>query len=588
MVKIRSIPLVAARFEADCELGAAMGCCQQARDFMAQSGLDKSELSAWELAIAEATSNAVKNCRPESRHAPVRVDVLIAPDFVEVRVKDQTPGFDWPDNAELPPDDSESGRGIFLIQSLTDESSYERGNGGNCLLLRKNRTGRQLPPSSSPAGGTKANDSELQHTLSLMTEELAASYESLSAVFRFSSELHAYSKSGDFVQRWLKELCATAEADLFVLRLYDEPAAALLLHAASSDEALLQSSILLNRPGSIEVRAANERNDCWFDASQPLAAADPLQQFAAGSIGFAHPLYAGETLLGVLTVGRKAGLGAFRAGQVNVIQTFGDFLALQIRNTQMQEDQVRSRLTAREVEIASDIQRGLLPSQLPAMKKLTLAGYYRSARGIGGDYYDVLPMPDGNLLLIIADVMGKGIPAALFTFMFRSLARSRIDLARDPGKLLAWLNQNLFAELDRAEMFMTAQIAYLDCRNEVIRLAGAGHPPMLLADDGGNIVELAGDGLPLGIKLAAEYPEVRQGFASGCAVIFTDGLHEARNAADELLGFGAIRTTLAAAARGKDSAKAGCARFAKLLGNFEGLASPADDTAFIFISHHQD
>ena len=575
--------------EAPSDLRAAAELCRQAREFLANAGLAAEEVDAWELALAEAANNAVKHCRPDAARLPVRVDLFAAREWIEVRVTDHTPGFDWPEKAELPPDDCESGRGVFLIQNLTDESHYLRGRGENCLVLRKRRSPAKetpAPPQPDPAQEL----AEARRTLDLMTEELASSYESLSAIFRFTAELQGGGNSGEFIRRWLNQLLAITESDWFVLRLSDGASAQLRVAATSAADwhnEPVQVGVTADQSHSIEATAAARRNDVWFDASSPLPATDPLAGLAGSGCGFAHPLFVNDMLVGVLSIGRRDGERPFEAGHVSVIQTFADFLGLQIRSTQMQEEQVRARINSRDLEIAANLQQALLPVQLPAARCATLAGFYRSSRQIGGDYYDALPTADGNLLVAVADVMGKGLPAALFAFMFRSLVRARPDLASRPGEFLAWLNQNLFQELDRAEMFITAQIAFLDCQRGEIRVASAGHPPMLVASPTGEMKEISAGGPPLGIIAGAEFPEEAHLLGGGRALMFTDGLIEARNPKGELLGLDAVKNALAGSASSGESGEAARQRLARLLQEFEQGTPAADDTAFIVIAGNE-
>ncbi len=568
--------------ELTCDLQAVAGSCGTARDVFARADLTVAETDAWELVLGEAANNAVRYCRPEATDLAIRVDLLVTNEWVEVRVNDHTAGLDWPAEGELPPDDSESGRGIFLIQNLTDESRYLRGSGGNCLVLRKRRSPRAAAAPRDE--GEELRDT--RHTLDLMTEELASSYESLSAIFRFTAELQGGVDVEDFIPRWLGELLAITESDWFVLRLSDTATRRLRVVASSAKDwssgpIPLEAS---SHPSDfVEVKAASHHHDVWFDAATPLSPTDPLAGLARGGCGFAHPLFAEDALVGVLSIGRRDGQRQFQAGQVNVIQTFGDFLGLQVRNTQLLEEQVRSQVNTRDLEIASNLQRALLPERLPSVARATLCGYYRSAREIGGDYYDALPMGDGDMLLVVADVMGKGLPAALFAFMFRSLVRARRDLASRPAEFLAWLNQNLFQELDRAEMFITAQIAFLDSGRGEIRVANAGHPPMLFASPSGRVTEITAGGPPLGILAAATFDETTQACTGARALLFTDGLIEARDPEGGLLGLDPIKSQLAVAARSGETCEATHSRLVGLLHAFEKGSPPADDTAFIVI-----
>ena len=244
---------------------------------------------------------------------------------------------------------------------------------------------------------------------------------------------------------------------------------------------------------------------------------------------------------------------------------------------------MRARLNTRDLEIAANLQQALLPKELVSIPQASLSCYYRSARAIGGDYFDVYPVGKGNLLLVVADVMGKGLPAALFAFMFRSLLRARRDLAARPGEYLAWLNQNLFQELDQAEMFITAQSAFLDCEKGEICVASAGHPPLLIARPTGAVIEVSAGGPPLGIDADPTFSEARQSYADGHALMFTDGLMEARNPQGDLLGLEAIKAELASATRRGESNEATKSRLVRLLQSFEQNAPAADDTVFIVI-----
>jgi serine phosphatase RsbU (regulator of sigma subunit) len=453
-------------------------------------------------------------------------------------------------------------------------------------VLRKRRAASEPVPPRARAANLAEELRETTRTLDLMTEELSSCYESLTAIFRFSAELQSDSNPASFLQRWMDQLLSITESNWCVLRLPHGDGRELRL-AASSDRDWRGEPVRLGKgsssENSVEARAATQRADVWFDLDSPLSPGDPLASLAGAGCGFAHPLFVNDVVVGVLAAGRHSRV-PFTAGQVSVIQTFGDFLGLQIHSRQMQEEQIRTRLNTRDLEIAANIQRALLPERLPSVPGVSLAGFFRSAREISGDYYEALPTEDGNLLLVVADVMGKGLPAALFAFMFRSLVRARRDLAPRPGEFLAWLNQNLLQELDRAEMFITAQLAFLDCRRDEIRVAGAGHPPFLSANAAGEVRELRSGGPPLGIGPSSKFPEESHPLAGNRFLMFTDGLFEARNSNGDLLGLEAVKYNLACASRASEPCEVIRHRFAGLLHDFEQGAPPTDDTAFIVMT----
>jgi serine phosphatase RsbU (regulator of sigma subunit) len=336
---------------------------------------------------------------------------------------------------------------------------------------------------------------------------------------------------------------------------------------------------------SVEMRAAGSHTDVWFDATHPVAELDPLFKLAGRGGGFSHPIVINDRLLGVLSMGRNHTDASFQAGQVSIIQTFADFLGIQIRNTQFQQQQWQTRLTARELEIAAEIQRSLLPKKLPEIPGFQLVGHYLSARQVGGDFYDALVTKQGGLLLAIADVMGKGVPAAMFAAIFRSQLRAGADRATHPGALLAWLNRSLHADLDQVEMFITAQLVYLNPGERSFQLASAGHPPLLLAGGDGLIQTVEDSGLPLGILPDAVYSERTVPLPAGAhLLLFTDGLTEARDRQGRLLWVGPLEKCLADAAKSGQPAEQTKTALIDLVATHQDGVAPGDDQTFLLLA----
>ena len=589
---VRTIPAATLLVESESNLVAARSACRTVREFLNESGVTTEEQDALELALAGAVNNAVKYAPPEASHLPIRIEAWIEPGQTELRITDHTGGFDFPETAELPPDDSEFGRGLFLIQALTDEARYLRGRGEGCLVLRKRRQ-VTVPPVKTRTVAEIAGDlAESQQTLDLMTEELSSAYESLSAIFRFSAELPSGGGAADFIARWLGQLATIVEADWYLLRLF-RPATGELEVAATSASAHLLKPIRLADPAAtgtwIERTAAVQRCDIWFEPGQSLAADDPLGELGPVNCGFAHPILVNDALVGVLTLGRSRKSQTFQAGQVNVIQTFADFLGIQFRNAQYQEEQVRTRLDARDLEIAARIQHSLLPVSLPELAGIRLVSHFRSARQVGGDYYEALIRTDGSLLLVVADVMGKGLPAAMFAAIFRSLVGSRRDSQLPPGEFLEWLNRNLADELGRVDMFITAQIAVLDPVRRHLTVASAGHPAVLLVDGAGKEFTVENHGLPLGVCAGERYDTVGVPLPLNFRLLlYTDGLTEARNREGAFFGLEPLRRWLVESACRREAIGAARDRLVGLVDHFGDGAVPADDQAFVLVAENAD
>jgi anti-sigma regulatory factor (Ser/Thr protein kinase)/GAF domain-containing protein len=576
------------RLSLSCDLGEVRLATLVVRQFLAEQGLTHDELMACELALAEACNNAVIYATDAGRRLPIEIETLCDAQRLELRVRDHTAGFDWPANLELPPRQSERGRGLYLIRSLMDRVEYLRGQSHNCLMLQRER---RSGPGRMPAGAfpqladLRRRLAEQEEVIRQMTDELSSCYESLSAIFRYNAELGKSPDLHDFAQRLLDDLRQITQADWFVLRLLAPQASELAVFCATAPfQALppLPLAARTNGEAASELEAVHQRQDVWFDAQKPLSPDDPLCAGQSGSIGLVHPVYFGDTLFGTLALGKRPGAGLFTASQTNVIHTFADFLAVQIINARLREEQVVSH----ELEIAHNLQQSLLPKTLPQVRRVTLAGFCQSARQVGGDFYDVLPLGEDRLLLVIADVMGKGIPAAMFAAILRSLVRAAPELGPKPAALLTRANRLLYADLSGVDMFITAQLMFVDPVRRLLVTASAGHCPALLAaPDADQVKPISPEGMPLGILPDAHFAEEPMTFPrKGCVLLYTDGLTEARNPQGELFGQQRLAEWLGRAAAGAPTAQALRAQLVDTLARFGAQESVTDDQTFLILA----
>ena len=511
-----------------CDLNEVRPMTAVIKTFLQEQAVAEDEIHACELALVEACNNAIKYVNGEGAGKEIQVDVACMEDQLELRVNDNTPGFEWPERVELPDLEKESGRGLFLINSLMDRVNYFRGRGQNCLVMRRQRNGKtangQIAHQALSEAERRLKESE--KVVRDMAEELSFCYESLSAIFRCSADLGKNNDLEDFARRLLTDLAQITSAEWFVFRMTPKGGRKLEVFASSDPNVLLPPLALPDAaPKSVEAEAALAREDVWFDHLCPLKSADPLGKIRPGSVGLVHPIFLGDTLVGTLTIAKSAGTGAFTAVQANVVHTFSDFLAIQIVNSRYTEELVRNRLVSRELEIAKTIQRSLLPKSIPRLSGYGLAGFCESANQVGGDFYDVIKIGDDALLLIIADVMGKGIPAAMFAAILRSLLRAVPEWMNQPAALLGRVNRLLFEELSGVDMFITAQLVYVDSKARKITTASAGHCPVLLTvSTDGSVKALAPEGLPLGILPDTTFANHTESIPKNCRILlYTDG-----------------------------------------------------------------
>jgi sigma-B regulation protein RsbU (phosphoserine phosphatase) len=188
----------------------------------------------------------------------------------------------------------------------------------------------------------------------------------------------------------------------------------------------------------------------------------------------------------------------------------------------------------KELEIARRIQTSILPRPYPDSAHFTVAARYVPMTAVAGDFYDFLVADQTHAGLLIADVSGHGVPAALIASMVKLAATSQRANAADPATLLSGMNTVLHGNTQ--EQFVTAAYVYLDAASATLRYSAAAHPPMLLLR-GGSVVELAENGLMLAAFSFATYSTAEYPLEPGDRlVLYTDGLLEAANATGEEFG----------------------------------------------------
>ena len=209
-------------------------------------------------------------------------------------------------------------------------------------------------------------------------------------------------------------------------------------------------------------------------------------------------------------------------------------------------DQRELAIVEGEMVTARAIQSAILPPAPPAVRDLVIDVRYVPARSVAGDMYDFLPLDDRRVALLVADVTGHSIGAALIASMVKVAFSSQLHHASSPGRVLAEMNRVLCGHFEGR--FVTAACVFFDADRPVIRYSLAGHPPpLLLKGSTGEILELREGGLVLGLFPDASYPMGEIGFDPGDrVVVYTDGITEARDGSGAWFGDGELRAFVAA------------------------------------------
>ena len=201
-----------------------------------------------------------------------------------------------------------------------------------------------------------------------------------------------------------------------------------------------------------------------------------------------------------------------------------------------------------ELKVVSEVQQKLLPKQLPTIDGFKLAAHYETSRYAGGDYYDILELPDNHWGFLIADAQGHSAPAAVLMAMTCALFRAYPGTSNDPARMLQYLNEHLCKVADPS--FMTALYAVYDANQKTMRLARAGQPlPMIYRSAEKQAVELSCPGVyPLGIEpYEVEIPVTETTLEVGDRfLVYTDGVSERFNQGEELYGEKRVLQLLAA------------------------------------------
>jgi sigma-B regulation protein RsbU (phosphoserine phosphatase) len=323
-----------------------------------------------------------------------------------------------------------------------------------------------------------------------------------------------------------------------------------------SEEILLRAVSLLDaRRGALYIlEDGRYRLDRTFggEAAPWLLGADSeLRRFLTdGGEAPAHLLPGARYLLGVpievesgprglISVGDKEsrrGVGPFLTSDRRTLSLFANQAALALENARLHLQALEKERLEREMHLAAQIQRQILPKGAPAVPGFELMGWYRPARQVGGDYYDLFRREDGRVGLVVGDVSGKGMPAALMVSTLHSGLRLLHDQTGFGPAMLERLNRHV-VESSAANKFITLLLTELDPETGALQYMNAGHNPGILLRRDGSAEELSPGGVPLGLLPGARFRSGVVALEPGDLVcLYTDGITEAAAPDDEEFG----------------------------------------------------
>ncbi len=556
------------------EFSDVTACVVRLTGFLKDHGIsDPSFLGAFEQAAVEAMNNAVEHGCAAGRGNFFRVSMHMQPELVELRVLDPSDFKGWDGPPVLPEDPfAEGGRGHFLMAQLTDEILHEYEEGRHVLVLRKR----------FPAGPWEYVPGQSDQVLSEMTDELVASYEMISTLLGLGEWLATAPDLNAFAEGALARLCEVTGAELAYVR-FEE----------NGDLVNIQQwgQCLAEPPRAVSVIAGGLEADVFLTGNEitlPAGFSLPPGDALTGLFhsGFVAPVLFKDERRGILLIGKTSAGSFFDAGKLKIARMVAEYLGIVLMVSELQKRRSFEDRALRDLEIASQIQMSLMPAEFSSFQGLDIAGTCRPAMQAGGDYFDVLALPDGSALCVIADVMGKGLPAALLATMLRTNLRAVVVTGKsDPGDILHMINNLMCRDLIQLEMFITMACVWISPERDRLCHACAGHL-LPLHQKAGNppvIEEVRGGGMPIGIFADGHYPpEVCELNPGDRVLLYTDGIVEASDPASAFFDVARVKESL-----DQSFSKNSQASLNTLLSEVEKFtegAPPSDDRTALLIS----
>ncbi len=255
----------------------------------------------------------------------------------------------------------------------------------------------------------------------------------------------------------------------------------------------------------------------------------------------AFPLAARGELVGLMLVGASPQLPTRR---LNILTGIAHQAATAVVNHQLYQEAAERDRLERELDVAREIQASLIPRGNPAITGCQVAGYWQAARQVSGDFYDFMELSDGKWGILIADVADKGVPAALFMALSRTILRTIAFNRTDPANTLIRANEIIDKDA-QSDLFVTVFYAVWDSHKELLTYANAGHNPPLLLRADGQVQMLTTNGIALGVLPQVQVERRETVFRRGdTLVLYTDGVTETMNEDFDEFGLDRLRVTV--------------------------------------------
>jgi serine phosphatase RsbU (regulator of sigma subunit) len=263
------------------------------------------------------------------------------------------------------------------------------------------------------------------------------------------------------------------------------------------------------------------------------------ENFRQQEFQYVIPVHSKDKLIGALFVGEKLSESTFGQEDLELLSSTAKQASVAIENAFLYEELAQQERIKHELDMARRIQEGLLPKKNPTMKGLDISGVSIPAMSVGGDYFDYIPLGRKKLLVVVADVSGKGMSAALYMSKIQGMVQLAAHMYKTPKEMLIHINRRIFEGLER-KSFITMILAMFDLQKKEVRICRAGHNKALISTNG-KLHYMNAHGIGLGLErgkiFEEELQEIRKPLSKdGIFVFYSDGLTEAMDGQNNQFG----------------------------------------------------
>jgi serine phosphatase RsbU (regulator of sigma subunit) len=408
------------------------------------------------------------------------------------------------------------------------------------------------------------------------------SAERLALLYRISQTFNSSLDLDEVLNRVMDEVIAATHAERGFLMLHDAAERLVFRAARGLDRQTIDAPEFQISRGVVERVAHEGQPQLTSDAQSDQWLGQRASVMGLGLRAvLCVPLQLKGATLGVIYVDNRVQSGIFMQADLDLLTSIAASAATAIENARLYQVAVEKGRLERELQVAHEVQTSLLPRETPHIAGWEFATWWQPAREISGDFYDFIPTDQDQLGVVIADVSDKGMPAALFMALTRSIVRASVATAFSPADAIIHANRLICADAVNG-MFVTLCYVRLDASGQIV-YANAGHnPPLWYRADQDQLIELTRTGMALGVLELNGYEQRTEQLNPGdFVVLYTDGVTEVVNAQRQEFGIEHLRQVILENRRA--SAAEMVTAVEQALGGFSDLSTPFDDITVVMI-----